>query len=198
MEKVLIAAAVMVALNLLKVFLSKHGYKLTEQNNAENVIKNPKITWIVGVVGILVCWGLILTVMLMPQETIVNYYEGIRQLVATVWAVFSLLGIYLLMLGFIWKIEIKEDSFVLRNSFGVKRTYPFKEVKIKELSACTRYYWAGKGFKGKDKHIVGIGYFMANYDALTKAIRAYEKSNTPKGQPPFSTQQENEQKQLQG
>ena len=141
-----------------KYFQSKKAAKINEDDSVSNIIKQPKLYLGVGIVGVVVFTaGGILAFLTDPEP----YYISVFPMV--------LLSIAIIFVAALWKIEIKDDEFTFRNMWGIKRTYKYNEVTVRQLERSTRFYRRGK-------HIVGISYLQDNWDGLQKAIKKYQKN----------------------
>lgn len=132
-----------------------------------NIIRQPKSYLYVGIGGTIFFFVAAMFALFAPDKMVVQNVKSHRILVMIVMLCICIPYVFIILFQVNWKIEIGENSFTYSNLFGKKRTYKFTEIKVKRLSRCTRFY-------NNEKHIVGISYLQANWDALEKAIQKYK------------------------
>ena len=119
-----------------------------------------------GIGGFVVFLAIGLFFVFAPENMIADYEDGIRLPVFLVFAVLSILSIFISIYQFNWKIEVGKAEFSFTNFFGRKRSYKYESVKVELLSRCTKFYH-------DEKHIVSVLYLQENWDALEKAIESW-------------------------
>lgn len=151
-----------------RVFKIDRLNKIGEDKIRENIIRQPKIYFFISLAGILFCTvGIGFAIFSPPDSTFFEQSYEERIAYSILISIAFLLPCVLMMIySLVWKVEIYEDSFMYRNMFGKERTYKFKGIEIKEMSASVRFYLNGK-------RILLISLLQPNCDALHLAIKDY-------------------------
>lgn len=153
---------------LIRLFLDKKlSNNKTKSKGELNVIKQPKAFLFVGVAGLIVFLALAFFVLFAPASMLADFDEDMRVPYAILLFVFCLPYVIFLLFRLIWRIEVKEDSFIFRNVFGKKKEYGYDHISIKQTRQGAKIYL-------KDKRIVSISYFNENWFAFETAFSFYK------------------------
>ena len=170
MERYIILIALLIItlplLFLLRYGLIKRANRKSYKIKGSNIIRQPIFYLYVGIGGIIIFLALGLFFLLVPENMIADYEEGIRLPIFFAFVVLCIPYIFIIIFQTNWRIEVGKNEFSFTNMWNRKQTYKYSEVEVKLLSRCTRFYH-------NEKHIVGISPFQENWDALEKAISAW-------------------------
>ena len=98
--------------------------KVHKEDRSHWVLRQPKYYSVVGVVSLLFFGGFIALAAIMSTE-----YNDSPWWVYLVIGLFSLLGVYLILYGRNWKVEVIGDEIRYRSMFGVTKVFTISEVK---------------------------------------------------------------------
>ena len=153
---------------LIKLFIDKKmSSDRTKSIGALNVIRQPKAFLFVGVAGLIVFSALAFFVLFAPASMLADFDEDMRVPYAVLLFVFCLPYVIFLLFRLIWRIEVKEDSFMFRNVFGKKKEYGYDDIVVKQTRQGAKIYL-------NDKRIVNISYFFENWFAFETALSFYK------------------------
>ncbi len=140
--------------------------KMSEEEWSKLIINNSYFKWI-SVVGLLIAANTVWFPSNFSTEPL-----G-AQIIYTVFVCgLEILGLCVGLMGLNWRIEIKDDHFIYTNTFGIKKTYKFNEVRYKTMTAVSRYYKIGKRLP-----IFNISNFTYNTFALDITIDKYRREH---------------------
>ncbi|MBR1891707.1 MAG: hypothetical protein IJ811_04355 [Clostridia bacterium] len=143
---------------------NKITYAETNQQtkNEDNFSRQPLMVF--GF-GLIMCFlGLVLIVLPFVVQYFDQSIDSMMYLSFGIGVAVFLVGVYCMMLYFIWKVCYFDDVFTYRNWFGLKRTYRYDEVSAdSEDSVKTTFYHNGK-------KILVIRYYTTKPDELLKRI----------------------------
>lgn len=86
-----------------------------------NIMKPPKIIFVVGLIGFILCYGIIAYIYIFD-------FNEVTCVCSVIAFVMSFLEGYLILYGLNWSIILRENEFVFRNMFRRKRTYSYGEI----------------------------------------------------------------------
>ena len=142
------------------------SYNLPSNIKEPKVIRQPKFYLYFAVAGAIVflATGIFC---LLASANMLGDEEGdewVRLVFFFVFLAISLLCVFIILFQVNWKIEIRDKEFTFKNFLGVKRTYQFKQVKMRQGSGSVKLYCNGK-------RIAVISHVQRNYKALEKFIK---------------------------
>ena len=130
------------------------------------VIKQPILYFYVGLFSTLFHFGFAIFSLLAPDGIFTEDCVELRWTLFSIFLLFAFGCSWIAILQVNWKIEIRDDGFLFRNTFGIKRTYQFDEIEEVYMSSTIRYKHLGKT-------VVSISFLQPNYDALSIAFSNY-------------------------
>jgi formate/nitrite transporter FocA (FNT family) len=128
-----------------------------------NIIRQPKDYLLSGIACFLLSIGLTFFV-LCSERIESDKPEAIISIVFIF--LLSIASMFVIVVYINWKIEIGISEFIFTNAFRRKRIYSYEDIEMRQLKACTRFYYNGK-------HIVAISVLQKNFNALENAIFDY-------------------------
>ncbi|MCL2847118.1 MAG: hypothetical protein FWE38_05570 [Firmicutes bacterium] len=171
----LVAVIVLMGLGRIVLRVSAKQRDAEDSSEFPLIIKQPKSEFLIGVF-VALCMPLSIAIILIfdPGSFTREYPIATISMVSVISLVVIFGGIYWILRGRNWKIEVHEDRFVYTNLFKKSKEYYFKQIKIKYFNSCYRVYENRKGMK--PKHLFGVSYMQENQQALTKANTQFRKS----------------------
>lgn len=81
---------------------------------------------------------------------------------------FGMPGLIMFIMWSLWKVDIKEESFVYRNFFGKKYEYCYGDLKYQMHPKGLKWY-----FYKNNKKVFCMAYYIKNEDLLEKTYRKH-------------------------
>jgi len=116
--------AIIPILVFLVLFLVKRANKKVEKSMDENnfVLREPKIYLWIGIICTVFFCGLIVLMCIFPNDT-AEWWTYL------VFALFGILGIYIIFYCVRWKLEIEGNQIIYTPFIGKKRSFIFSDIK---------------------------------------------------------------------
>ena len=136
------------------------GFYLRTKKYDKNlkILKPPLLIFFIGLVGFTLCNVIILITLFVAfnEENLAFAIGGF---------IFSFLGLWVMLYGLNWKIEIKEESLIYRNMFGRKREFKYNDItKLKRIKiGGYRIYFGKKS--------IAVDYFIKGADNLWDILK---------------------------
>ena len=136
------------------------GFYLRTKNYDKNlkILRPPLLIFLIGLIEYIICNVVILVILFAAfNEENLAFAIG--------FFIFSFLGLWIMLYGLNWKIEIKEESFIYRNMFGKKREFKYSEItKLKHIRiGGYRIYFGKKS--------IAVDYFIKGADNLWDILK---------------------------
>lgn len=136
----------------------------THKEENKNIIRQPNFYRLASS-GIFFIYGLMTASIFWPTSFAGDELE--TQLGGMMFIIFILLGWWIGLMAFNWKVEIYDDYYVHTNFIGVKYRYNYDEIEIRQYNACDRIFLNGK-------YRFTISYLQDNCDAIDVARSRYK------------------------
>lgn len=107
----------------------------------EKIIRQPKYFRLVSP-GILLFYAFMIAAIFWPEKFAGTAQETVFW--GMMFIIFVLLGWWVNLYSFNWKVEIFDDYFVHTNFLGIKNRYSYDEIEIRNYKACDRIFVDGK------------------------------------------------------
>lgn len=121
MEKIITVAAVFAVIPIIFLLIKRLSLKKTSEFTNENfVVMYPRITVIIGIMGILIGASLFGAGIYLNEIEDPIFY--------VVFGVFILIGIYLLLKSVRWKIVVSGDEITIHPVYGDAYTFSFSDI----------------------------------------------------------------------
>ncbi len=135
----------------------------THREENKNIIRQPNFYRLASF-GIFLLYVFMCAALFWPEISVNSQTDPVA---AMMFMLFILLGWWIGLMAFNWKVEIYDDYFVHTNFIGVKHRYNYDEIEIRQYNACDRIFLNGK-------YRFTISYLQDNCDAIDVARSRYK------------------------
>jgi hypothetical protein len=143
----------------------------------ENVVRLPKLYTIIGLIGFTFFSACMLIMTLYPNDTVTWFPY-------TVFSIFAIMGLYIIMWGAFWRIKYDENGLSYRNKFGRTIKVRYSDIiRIRRTNDAVYLYTASRKLivyktmaYGADRFLD----FIAKYALRTNYEKIKEKRTTRK------------------
>lgn len=136
----------------------------THREETKNIIRQPNFYRLVSF-GIFLIYGFMMASIFWSTSFACDEQE--TKFWGMMFLMVILLGWWIGLMAFNWKVEIYDDYFVHTNFIGVKHRYNYDEIEIRQYNACDRIFLNGK-------YRFTISYLQDSCDAIDVARARYK------------------------
>jgi len=162
-------------------FILKYILNYKDKNLKENIIKQPKLYFYIGIASLFFYNIIIPILCILELDPSMTWYESLLFCFGLT-IPFNLLGIYLILLSMNWKIIVHDSYVEYYNLFKQKRIFTYEHYQIKKQSASTRVTKKIKNKKNKYKvkTFINISSYCSNINYLLDTYDKYNEINNKK------------------